>query len=151
MDRTIIFQVKYLGRCGMGYKEDLIRKIEIQNIQTLEEFQFGITKVALGWKDPHTYSFFMDNKPYSRNRELEYSHDSLIEKKDRKAGVKSAHTRLKDLDLKVGQKIHFLFDYGDDHQFEIKVIGFGRSEKLKVYPMVLEEIGIAPEQYPPID
>lgn len=38
--------------------------------------------------------------------------------------------------------------YGDDHQFGIKVEGFGKLQKGKRYPSILEEKGKAPEQYP---
>jgi hypothetical protein len=45
----------------------------------------------------------------------------------------------------------FLFDYGDNWQFQIEAIGQNRREPGHKYPRLLKTIGEAPEQYPDPD
>jgi Plasmid pRiA4b ORF-3-like protein len=51
----------------------------------------------------------------------------------------------------VGAKMTFLYDYGDNWQFRIEVIGKNRKEPGVRYPRLLTAIGEAPEQYPEMD
>ena len=60
----------------------------------------------------------------------------------------STKTKLKDLALQKNQKFLFIFDFGDDHHFSVRVVGFGNVQKGMKYPLVLEAKGQAPEQYP---
>ena len=60
-------------------------------------------------------------------------------------------TRIVDAFPKVGAKMTFLFDYGDNWQFRIEVIGRNRKEPGISYPRLLKAIGPAPEQYPDPD
>jgi len=144
--KTIVFQVQYLGQSSWRFPRKVTRKLELKDTQTLDDLHEAIIYKSLGWGDPHLYSFFMDNKPYSKNKEMEYSCDTepdLIEEER-----KSSNIPLKALNLKQNQKFLFLFDYGDDHRFEITVEGFGDIKKGTRYPVVLEEKGKAPNQYP---
>lgn len=52
---------------------------------------------------------------------------------------------------KVGTKMTFLFDYGDNWQFQIEAIGQNRKVRGVRYPRLLKAIGTAPEQYPDLD
>jgi hypothetical protein len=60
-------------------------------------------------------------------------------------------TRIVDAFPAIGDKMTFLFDYGDEWLFRIEVID-RRSKEPKVrYPRLLKKSGVAPEQYPPED
>lgn len=144
--KTIKFRVFYLGQRGSGFKRKVERRIEMKETQTLDDMHEAIIFNSFGWDDPHSYSFFLDNKPYSQNRKMEYS--SNTEEVDEYGKPNSTGAKLKVLNLKKGQKILFIFDFGDDHYFGIKVEGFGEAQKGKQYPLILEEKGKAPEQYP---
>jgi len=141
--------VYYLGQCGCGYSERVTRKIELKETQTLDDLHEAIIYKSFKWFDPHMYSFFFDNKPYSRNKKMEYSCNPDSDLDDEKPN--SSNTKLKDLNLKKNQKFLFVFDFGDDHHFGIKVVGFGSIQKGKKYPSILGEKGKAPEQYPEVD
>lgn len=145
--KTIIFTVYYLGHCGCGFSRKVTRKIELKDAQTLDDLHEVIIYKSFGWDDPHMYSFFFDNKPYSKNLKMEYScnpeADDFTEEKPN-----SSTTKLKELNLKKNQKFLFVFDFGDDHQFGINVEGFGEVQEGKKYPLILEEKGKAPKQYP---
>ena len=54
---------------------------------------------------------------------------------------------LDDLDLESGQKFLYLFDYGDDHEFEVEVVEIRSEAPAGQYPKLLESKGKAPEQY----
>jgi hypothetical protein len=144
--RTIVFKVHYLGQSSWRYPRKITRKLELKDTQTLDDLHEAIIYKSFGWDDPHLYSFFMDNKPYSKNRDVEYSCDTEPDLFDEKR--KSSDIPLQTLNLKQNQKFLFLFDYGDDHRFEITVEGFGNIQKGIQYPVILEEKGKAPNQYP---
>ncbi|OGJ22064.1 hypothetical protein A3K73_08640 [Candidatus Pacearchaeota archaeon RBG_13_36_9] len=145
-NKTIIFQVYYLGNCGCGFGREVSRKIELKDTDTLEDLQRVIITQSFKWTDLHLYSFFMDNKPYSKNTKMEYTNNPYPDIFNSQK-PNSADTALKELALKNNQKFLFVFDFGDDHQFGIKVEGFGEAEAGKEYPLILEEKGKAPRQY----
>jgi len=145
-NKTIIFKVDYLGHCGCGFKRNVTQKIEVKETQTLDTLHDAIIYKSFKWDDPHMYSFFLDNKAYSKNRKMEYTCD--FEPDFFGEQPNSSSTKLEDLNLKQNQKFLFVFDFGDDHHFSINVEGFGEIQKGKRYPLVIEEKGKAPEQYP---
>ncbi|MFZ3076894.1 MAG: hypothetical protein WA139_00380 [Candidatus Aenigmatarchaeota archaeon] len=146
---TILFRLFYLGQCGCGFERKVERKIEVKEAQTLDDLCEAIILKSFGWDDPHSYSFFFDNKPFSQNRKMEYS--SNTEEVDEFGKPNSTDVKLKNLKFRKGQKILFIFDFGDEHRFGIKVEGFGETQKGKKYPLILEEKGKAPEQYEEAD
>ena len=155
-NKTVVFMVKYLGQCGCGCREKITRKIELKETQTLDDLHEAIIYKSFGWFDPHLYSFYFDNKPYSKNRNMEYTFnpepdDSPIDFFGDFGEPHSTKTKLKDLTLQKNQKFLFVFDFGDDHHFSVRVVGFGNVQKGLKYPLVLEVKGNAPEQYPEPD
>lgn len=93
---------------------------------------------VLEWDNDHMFSFFMDNKIW--NRKSEYSGNPL--------GDGSANISIKNLFLKEGQKFLYLFDYGDEHCFEIQLTKIQKSDDLDNLPLgLIEKNGNAPEQY----
>ena len=133
--QTIIFKVMF------KYRKGIWRKIELKAEQTLENLHDSIQD-ALGWDDDHLYSFFMDNKFYSKEEDTEYTRPSHPE------GRKTADIKAGAFGFKKGQKFAYLFDFGDEHRFEIEVADFGIIQKGKKYPVLLESKGKSPEQYP---
>ena len=146
-NRTIILDVIYLGQCGCGFNRKVTRTIELKETQTLEDLHEAIIFGSFGWNDPHMYSFHLDNKPYSKNNEMEYSCNP---EPDIFSGRKpnSTKTKLSGLKLKKNQKFLFVFDFGDDHQFGIIVKDFGETRGVVEYPLIIESKGKAPAQYP---
>ncbi|MCX6029748.1 MAG: hypothetical protein NT169_10660 [Chloroflexi bacterium] len=57
-------------------------------------------------------------------------------------------TQLEQLDLKVGQKFLYIFDYGDEHQFQLRVHAINPDAPEGDYPRTVESRGQAPAQYP---
>lgn len=144
--KTIIFMVYYLGQCGCGFSREVTRKIELKETQTLDDLHEAIISQSFGWDDPHMYSFHLDNIPYSKDMSKEYSRDPNPDMFGEEK-PNSTKTKLKDLNLKKRQKLLFVFDFGDDHQFGINTEGFGEIEKGKKYPYIIDQKGKAPKQY----
>ena len=145
MARTIIFKVSYLGHCGRGARKQVVRRIEMEETQSLDDLHEAIIYRSFKWDNPHLYSFFMDNKPYLKDRAMEYTCEEHVNLDFN--GPNSSCTKLKELGLSKDQKFLFVFDFGDGHNFEIVVEGFGETKKGTSYPVILEAIGEAPEQY----
>ncbi|RLE45722.1 hypothetical protein DRJ22_03745 [Candidatus Woesearchaeota archaeon] len=147
-NKTVIFEINYLGQCGCGVKEKVLRKIELKENQTLDDLHSAIIYQSFNWFDPHLYSFFFDNKPYSKNIKMEYTCDNHINLDPSEGEPNSTDIQLRKLKLKKNQKFLFIFDFGDDHHFRIKVKDFGEVQEGLKYPRIIESIGEAPEQYP---
>jgi hypothetical protein len=49
---------------------------------------------------------------------------------------------------KLGHRLTFLFDYGDEWLFGVEAIGTGRKAPKARYPKVVAKTGASPEQYP---
>ncbi len=146
--KTIIFDVTYKGYFGDGYKHLVLRRIEILESQTLIDLHNAIQK-AISWTDPHLYSFFMGNKAW-KNEDMEYTSPDadrdILDMADQ--NPKMAAVKISKLALKSRQKFLYVFDFGEDHHFNIKVVGFGILNKGQKYPRLVHSEGIAPKQYP---
>ena len=58
-------------------------------------------------------------------------------------------TLLDALQLRKGQNFLYLFDYGDEWQFNVRVQAINDNADTDVeYPRIVESVGQAPEQYP---
>lgn len=168
-NRTVLFKVTYLGQLGVGWGEEVSRVIELKETQTLNDLHEAIQR-SLGWTDPHLYSFFMDGKKWG-DSDQEYVHPQLHKHLQGKRALlyvdymwypgipetmwysgprtpKSADAKIQTLGLRKGRRFLYLFDYGDQHHFKVKVIGFGEVKKGEKYPKLLESIGKSPPQYP---
>ena len=51
----------------------------------------------------------------------------------------------------VSKTMLLLFDYGDQWQFKVELIGLGQKEAKVTYPRVVKQVGTAPPQYPNLD
>ncbi len=57
-------------------------------------------------------------------------------------------TKIEDLKLEKGDEFMYLFDYGDDHRFKVRVHGIQEGSETTDYPTVVQSVGKAPKQYP---
>ena len=118
------------------------RDIEIAEDQTLEDLHLMIQR-AYDWGDDHLYSFFMNGKAWDRQTEIgspwsdssQHTHQVTIGSR----GLKSR------------QKFLYLFDYGDNHEFDVQVVKIDPSAPKGNYPRIVAEQGKAPPQYPDYD
>ncbi|MFH0955086.1 MAG: hypothetical protein V1777_03195 [Candidatus Micrarchaeota archaeon] len=144
---TVLLQVDYKGQCGCGSSKKFSRTIELDEYQTLDDLHYAILS-ELHWTDEHLYSFFLAPKPYSHNPELEFTRSKETAEQ---TGAKTADVPLKGLGLKKGQKFCYVYDFGDDHQFQINVIGFGKIQPKEKYPKLIKKNGESIKQYPDLE
>ena len=116
--------------------------LEVDTSTTLQDLHY-IIQNAVNFDDDHMYEFFTARTPRSRLRER-YDTDEV-----------DIDTVLVDdvFPLKKGDKLFYLFDFGDDWLFQIsKTRHKPFDPKPGVsYPRLVSEEGERPEQYPPYE
>ena len=66
--------------------------------------------------------------------------------RDRAKSVK--RTKLATAFPAIGNKLLFLFDYGDEWLFQVELIASGAKVPKARYPVIVKSVGTAPPQYP---
>ena len=114
------------------------RHIQISADATLYKLHQAILK-AFSFEDDHEHAFFMDNHVWS-------SADAYFSSKSQPGDRLTKKCSLKKLGLVKGWKFKYLFDFGDEWEFQCKVLR-ELDEKSKT-PVVIRSVGASPEQYP---
>lgn len=129
VDGTYVFKVALRG--------GLWRRIEISADDTLLSLHRSIQE-AYEFDDDHLYAFFMNGKRWSKEMFTSpYDED----------GPHVNQVRIGELGLYVGQKILYLFDFGDEWRFQVR-LEYIRAEGPKPSrPRIVEKKGKAPNQY----
>ena len=153
-----IFNIVLLERfCGMPEngsttltmkEKKILRKLQISESATLYKFAEAIVK-AFGFDFDHCFGFY---NSFERNITKATSSFELFvdvgeaPETDINKPVKT--TQLTQLFKNIGDKMLFLFDYGDDWRFSVELTEIKAHYDAKIKPAVIETIGKAPEQYP---
>lgn len=143
------FRVRILdGVYAPPQAREIWREIEIAGNQTLEDLGQAIPD-AFGFDDPHLWSFFLSGKAW--DEETEYALDGSEFLGDKPMHV-AGRALIRDLPFpgKTGKKeFLFLFDFGDQWEFGVKLLGTSEALEPRVaYPRVVASQGEAPAQYP---
>jgi hypothetical protein len=96
---------------------------------------------AFGWLDDHLYSFWLDGQFWG---------DGTSEYTSPITPDEAAHTAdvpVSELDLSVGAKIAYVFDFGDEWRVRLSLRAIEASGGTR-YPRVASRTGQAPPQYP---
>jgi len=117
------------------------RMISIGFNHSLDDLHLAIQD-AFDFDNDHLYSFFMDGKRYSRDR---------YESPNCEDGPYADEAIIGELGLYTGQKILYLFDYGDSWEFEVQLLKINEGEEPVKQPQIIDSKGEAPEQYPSWD
>jgi hypothetical protein len=118
------------------------RDIEIAEDQNLEDLHLTIQQ-AYDWMDDHLYSFFMSGKEHDRSSEI-----------GSPGSESNRHTHqmtIESLELIPEKKFLYLFDYGDNHEFDVTVLSINPQASKGKYPKIIAKQGKAPPQYPNYD
>jgi len=101
----------------------------------------------------HCFGFFDNLKLWTESNEC-YELFKDIEKEQ---GLEPTHcksvqkTRVGGVFNKIGRKMLFLFDYGDEWHFIVELKGLESPKQDIKYPLILESIGNVPPQYGEIE
>jgi hypothetical protein len=123
-------------------KEIVWRIIEIPEDKTLHQLHLAIQK-AFGWYNDHLYSFFMSGIRLDKRSE----YTSPIDIEEAGGAIAATKIKLKDLGLALKKKFLYVYDFGDNLDHEIEVVGFGETDSFHKYPQLIGAFGAAPEQY----
>lgn len=145
-----IFEVS-LKECGMyDVKGRAIRKVQISENKSLYSFAKTITQ-AFGFYFDHCFGFY-DN--LQKDSESKRAYELFVDIGEEpltsvSKGVKN--TKISQAFHNPGEKMLFVFDYGDDWHFIVELKEKIEVKERNIKPVILESIGPAPEQYPPCE
>ena len=114
------------------------RHIQISANATLYKLHQAILK-AFEFEYDHEHAFFMDNHVWSPA-------DAYFSSKAEVGDRLTKKYTLKKLKLAKGQKFKYVFDFGDEWEFQCKVLR--ELEEDTKTPLVIRSVGESPEQYP---
>jgi len=126
----------------------LYRDVELESTDTLYTLAWGITR-AFDFDFEHAFGFFsrLTGRVFASPIRYELLPDAAIVGASRnvhETSVAHAFPRL-------GSKMLFVYDYGDEWRFRVELIGRGEPATGVPYPRVVARIGKAPEQSPGTD
>ena len=143
---TYTFRVRILG--GLYAPPDggqIWRELELTGGQTLGDLGEAIP-LAFGFDDPHLWSFFLSRKPW--DGATEYARSPSPD--DGRPAL--AADRLRIRDALAGKEFLFLFDYGDEWHFGVRLVCTSTAPAPDAqYPRVVASRGQAPPQYPQVE
>jgi Plasmid pRiA4b ORF-3-like protein len=142
---SYVFRVRILG----GFyappgAPSIWREVELAADQTLAELGERIP-AAFGFDDDHLWSFFLSGTPWDRASEYARLPDPP------NGGHERGADGLRVGDAPAKKEFLFLFDYGDEWHFGVKLVRTGQVERGARYPRVVASQGQAPPQYPDVD
>jgi len=140
-DRTYIFRV--------SLKAKIYREIEIEGSGSLANLAEAIIG-AFDFDFDHAFGFYSKlTGPYHQSPE-QYELFADMEDTDSDAGSVK-RTKVSQAFAKIGKKMLFVFDYGDEWRFEVKLTTQGEKTPKTRYPRMVAAVGEAPPQYPDAD
>jgi len=124
------------------------REITITENASLYKLAEQIVK-SFDFSFDHCFGFF-DNIETIFNRDSKRYYELFTDIPDiEPTGAKSVEkTKISQVWKKAGDKMLFLFDYGDDWRFIVELKKISNAGLGKKYPIILEKLGESPEQYP---
>jgi hypothetical protein len=128
---TYLFKVTYLR------DPDVWRTIELTADQTLHTLHHAIQD-TVGFDEDHLYSFYMSNRAWDESSEYASPHAN---------GPSAAKVQIGSLNWRLKQRFLYLFDYGDEHHFEVQLLAINPAAAKGKYPRIVERHGENPSQY----
>ena len=126
--------------------EPVLRTIAVREDQTLEQLHEAL-RLTFGWADPHMYAFWTSGRWWDAESVRFQTPSELDPDDDR---VRSGRTALRELGLRKGKALAYLFDFGDEWRLLLKVVDRWEAGD-EAYPMLVEAEGVPPPQYAPLE
>jgi Plasmid pRiA4b ORF-3-like protein len=131
----------------VALKPKVYRDIEIASAQTLHDLAEAIVQ-AFDFDFDHAFGFYSKLTGNIYDSPLRYELFADMGESDARSVKK---TRIAGALPSVGDKMRFLFDYGDEWHFQVAVVGHGQAQPGVQYPRQVASVGKAPRQYPDPD
>jgi Plasmid pRiA4b ORF-3-like protein len=129
------------------------RDIEIESGKSLYALAAAIVR-AFEFDFDHAFGFYSKLTGHIYDSPVRYElfadlDDEPFADRNRRSKAGSVkRTKVAQAFPEVGSKMLFLYDYGDNWEFQVEVIGVGEKVPKTRYPKVLAVVGKAPPQYP---
>lgn len=146
--KYFIFDIWISGSGGADdFDSKVLRKIQIPETKSLYNFAKVITQ-AFGFYFDHCFGFYDSFRRYHDSKKAYELFADIGEEplSPTTKGVKK--TKIAQAFKNPGDRMLFLFDYGDGWRFAVELKEIKQAEKWDLKPVILEKIGEAPEQYP---
>lgn len=132
IDRSGVYSFK------VSLSKTLWRKISLSHKHTLTDLHNAIQE-AFEFDNDHLYAFYIDGN--QRTGKVVYCKDA------EQHGNTAEDTSIADLELYKGQQMLYLFDFGDQWEFNVELIEFDKQAPVLLKPIIVESKGNAPKQY----
>lgn len=139
----------YIFKTSLFHGPKISREIEVSENANLYKLAKAIVG-AYNFDFDHCFGFFSkiaECHYFDSERKYELFADLEDEGIEPTGAGSVKKTKVKEVWQNIGDKMMFLFDYGDNWQFVIELIGFSEKDTKKKYPRLLKKIGKAPKQY----
>jgi hypothetical protein len=137
-------------RAALEGKASIYLDVEIEGSKSLYRVAEAITS-AFGFNFDHAFGFYSGLKPATMMR-ISPRYELFVDMGDADPGVLSVKkTKVAQAFPAIGHTMLFLFDYGDDWLFRVRLEQTGKKIAKVRYPRVVATHGEAPEQYPDPD
>jgi hypothetical protein len=128
----------YTFRVTYNRDSEIWRTIELLQKQTLHDLHEAIQD-AVHFDNDHQYAFFMSNMAWDKDTEFAVRPD--------RGKTGTMQKTLASLGLRMKQRFLYIFDYGDEHRFEIQLLSANPNAPQADYPCIIETHGDNPPQY----
>jgi hypothetical protein len=140
----------FVLRAALEGEPSIYRDIEIEPSKSLYVLARSIVK-AFGFDFDHAFGFYSGLTP-ARLMKAYPRYELFADMGDADAGVLGVKkTVISQAFPALGHTMVFLFDYGDEWHFRVKLKATGTKLAKVRYPRVIETRGDAPPQYPDTD
>ncbi len=129
----------YVLRAALAGFRGVSRKLALRGDETLADLH-QLLQFAFEWDDDHLYAFWLTGAFWDR-QVASYGRPEFEQE-----GQRSARARLDRLDLQVGQKLAYVFDFGEEWRVRLTVVEI-RPASTATFPPILASCGDAPPQY----
>jgi hypothetical protein len=137
----------YIFRASL--KAKLYREIEIDGGSSLADLAEAII-AAFDFDFDHAFGFY--SKLTGRYHESPEQYELFADMEDSDSDAGSVkRTKISQAFATVGKKMLFVFDYGDEWRFEVRLTALGEKTPKTRYPRMVASTGEAPPQYPDED
>jgi Plasmid pRiA4b ORF-3-like protein len=139
----------FIIRAALDGEASIFRDIEIDASKSLYKLAEAIVS-AFDFDFDHAFGFYSGATQTAMRRHPRYELFADMGGADPGVlGVKK--TKIAQAFPVVGHSLLFLFDYGDEWRFRVKLKAIGRTVAKTRYPRIVESHGVAPAQYPDPD